>query len=186
MSITSSSYSFQRSSVVSNESVVSSGSYYSPSKEEVQNNLYCVNIRPRYKQFCPQLCIRKLQNTDNLLAIEFQNRLIQEQLWRKLQHMKIIAQNLGQNVSLGLQLLIQSMVVPEFKYIYCSSSMIKQIENAFRDNEVSFPAENFVNQLKACYSAQPRKMGKTLRANAGFFDGCVVKYHFNRDSIKSA
>ena len=64
--------------------------------------------------------------------------------------------------------------------------MIKQIENAFRDNEVSFPADNFVNQLKACYSTLPRKMGKTIKANAGFFDGLIIKYHYQRqDSIKS-
>ena len=32
----------------------------------------------------------------------------------------------------------QDYPLPEFKFVYCSSLMIKQIENAFLNNEVSF------------------------------------------------
>lgn len=61
--------------------------------------------------------------------------------------------------------------------------MIKQIENAFKDNEISFPPENFVAQLKAYYNQQPKKMSKIIKANAGFFEGLIVRYHNGRDSI---
>lgn len=48
---------------------------------------------------------------------------------------------------------------------------------------MSFLADNFVQQLKLFYNLQPRKINKMIKANAGFFDGLVVKYNNNGDSV---
>jgi hypothetical protein len=45
------------------------GSFYS-TKDSVEYNLYCINVRALQKKVDPSLAIIKLSNIDNLLAIE--------------------------------------------------------------------------------------------------------------------
>ena len=47
----------------------SGGSFYS-TKDSVEYNLYCINVRALQKKVDPSLAIIKLSNIDNLLAIE--------------------------------------------------------------------------------------------------------------------
>jgi len=43
---------------------------------------------------------------------------------------------------------IEKYSIPEYKYVFCSVQMIKQIENAFFQDEVSFPPETFAKYLE--------------------------------------
>ena len=45
------------------------GGFYS-TKDSVEYNLYCINVRALQKKVDPSLAIIKLSNIDNLLAIE--------------------------------------------------------------------------------------------------------------------
>lgn len=67
------------------------------------------------------------------MALEKQNTALQEHLWKKCEKRGIKG--------------IDAYSIPEFKYIYCSPAMIKQIENAFAFDEVSFPTDNFAKYL---------------------------------------
>ena len=83
------------------------------------------------------MAIRKLQNQDNLLAIENDNRILQEFIWSKY---------IEADVRIDKNIIIQN--IPEFKFVYCTQSMIKQIHNAFVNDEVTFPQEPFIKYLQ--------------------------------------
>jgi hypothetical protein len=62
------------------DSFNNSNSFYG-NQDQTQFNLYCINIRAVNKECYPALAIRKLANTDNLLYIDEQNKVIQENIW---------------------------------------------------------------------------------------------------------
>ena len=117
----------------------SGGSFYS-TKDSVEYNLYCINVRALQKKVDPSLAIIKLSNIDNLLSIEQNNISLQESLWRT-------AMCSGR-FQAGAVRPIEKYFIPEYKYVFCSVQMIKQIENAFFQDEVSFPPETFAKYLE--------------------------------------
>ena len=104
------------------------GSIFGNKEDSNQIGLYCINVRANSQ--CADLAIRRLTNHDNLLSIEFQNKLVQQFYLRKIDEFN----KKGRINEIDL---IRSQI-PVFKYIYCSPIVIKQIETAFENNEVSF------------------------------------------------
>lgn len=92
------------------------GSFYS-TKDSVEYNLYCINVRALQKKVDPSLAIIKLSNIDNLLAIEQNNINLQESLWRT-------AMSTGR-FQPGAVRPIEKYAIPEYKYVFCSVQMIK-------------------------------------------------------------
>ena len=104
------------------------GSIFGNKDDQNQLCLYCINVRANSK--CADMAIRKLTNHDNLLSIEFQNRVVQQFYLRKIDEFN----QKGRYNEIDF---IRAQI-PVFKYIYCSPLVIKQIETAFENNEVSF------------------------------------------------
>ena len=46
-------------------------------------NLYSINVRAESINYSPELCIRKLSSTDNIMVVENQNRLLREFIARR-------------------------------------------------------------------------------------------------------
>jgi|DEB0MinimDraft_12_1074336.scaffolds.fasta_scaffold168867_1 hypothetical protein len=139
----------------------SSTSFGSSASEEVQYHLYCINIRALNRMTYPALAIRQLSNLDNLLWVEESNRKLQEEMWRKYAE---ASHRTNKPVDLSK--------VPQFKYVYCSQSMIRQIQNAFLNNEISFPQDTFMIYLKNLVAK--RSVGD---------EGTIIKYHHNFNNI---
>ena len=72
---------------------------------------------------------------------------------------------------------IEKFAIPEYKYVFCSLAMIKQIENAFCQDEVSFPPENFAHYLEQLVHNK-NQVKKDLEEF-----GTFIKYHHNFNNI---
>ena len=74
-----------------------------------------MNVRANSK--CADMAIRRLTNHDNLLALEFQNRLVQHSYLRRIDELN----QKGRYNEIELM----RAQIPVFKYIYCSTIVIK-------------------------------------------------------------
>ena len=93
-------------------------------KDDMQYNMYCINIRSSVMKRCSEMSVRRLNPNDNLLAIEHCNRLFQEYVHRRNES---ILSRVVNPQHLKIMRLAYYQEIPQFKYIYCNHAMIKQI-----------------------------------------------------------
>ena len=96
--------------------MVSSSSFHS-NKEENVFNLYSINVRAESIKHAPELCIRKLSSTDNIMVVENQNRLLREFIARR---NEIIHLDSSMNAMQRHNWYAAVQVIPDFKYVYCT------------------------------------------------------------------
>lgn len=101
---------------------MASSSGFNSNKEENVFNLYSINVRSESINVAPELCIRKLSSTDNIMVIENQNRLLREFIARR---NEIIYMDSNMSALQRHTWLANVQIIPEFKYVYCTQAMIR-------------------------------------------------------------
>lgn len=128
------------------------------SKQDSALALYCINIRGKSLTTAPDLCIRKLNASDSLYHIENANRLLTEFIAKR---NEIIEKDAVMTQTQRINWIMDHEVAPDFRYVYCSQAMIRQIMNAFLHNEVSF-----LKTAQDTEPASPDRSSKRIVARA--------------------
>ena len=113
---------------IRSDTVSSSASSISTSKEDGTLGLYCINIRGRHVKTSPELCVRKLSQSDNLFHIENANRLLTEFVTRR---NDLIENDALMSPAQRYNWMYDHALPPDFRYVYCTQAMVRQIVSAF-------------------------------------------------------